>query len=827
MKATGRMLPGVRGTLVPQCRVVVVGSGLAGCAAAIEAYRKGAAVWILEKEPAIGGNSIKAASGISSVKTQAQKDKKIVDSKQSLKFDTLRDGQGRNDEKLVDVLANGALDAVSWINDLGVTIDLVSHGGGHSHPRVHNMKTPEGENVKNIGLRLINAMEAFIKSTQTEQGDSVDSDAEMKDAEEDANQVHVPVRKMSMEGHLKGKIELKTNARVTGFMKAPYEKCSHDRICGVKYCNKDGIEHELEADAVILATGGFAFDRFKGSLLAEFAPHLLDLPTTSGSQATGDGHKLARAIGASLVDMGEMQVHPTGFIDTFDPYNINKWLAPEAARGNGAIMVNHLGERFCNELGTRSYMVTEMFSKCCPMTDFPPPPPTPDAEVTEKRRRLASDGGSPEAEVTSSGVSEVSEDPHRNCPPQVVAWLLLNEETRQSFAPKTVRKYMDRGLLRRFENAAEVAAAYNLPESALRLTLEKYTNRAQIGNADRFGKIVYPSKTYNPDEPLYVGLVTPCLHYTCGGIKIGSSSEVMTQREDGGHHPILGLFAAGECTGGVHGTSRVVGNSLLDCIVFGRLAGRRAAEATRDVHPALDPEVFTPLRLRHKAKLQHTTNFEFSFELPSPLQQSGLETGQYIAIRSTVNGETKTRFYSPITRKDQHGCIDLLIKTSPNESAGMTKHIMDMKPGHYLEFSGPKGGFDFDIMHVPKIGLIAGGVGISPMIQIIRQVMYSKINVEVTLLWGVEFMSELIYKTKLDRLCEQNPNLKVIYTLNNPPFSWEGETGFIDQKKIETYMPPPSDDSKIIVCGTWKMCQVMKGLLPECGYSKDMFYSFM
>ncbi|CAM9688164.1 unnamed protein product, partial [Heterosigma akashiwo] len=95
--------------------------------------------------------------------------------------------------------------------------------------------------------------------------------------------------------------------------------------------------------------------------------------------------------------------------------------------------------------------------------------------------------------------------------------------------------------------------------------------------------------------------------------------------------------------------------------------------------------------------------------------------GQYIAVRSVVDGEPKTRFYSPITRKCQHGSIDLLIKTSPAESTGMTRHIMDLKPGQYLEFCGPKGGFNFDLMQVPKIGLIAGGVGISPMIQIIRE----------------------------------------------------------------------------------------------------------
>uniref|UniRef100_A0A7S3Y663 FAD-binding FR-type domain-containing protein n=1 Tax=Heterosigma akashiwo TaxID=2829 RepID=A0A7S3Y663_HETAK len=798
---TRRTVPGVRETEVPAASVIIVGSGLAGCCAAVEASKKGASVFIVEKEDAIGGNSMKAASGITSVKTDVQKHEKIADSKMSLKFDALRDGQGKNDETLVDLLANGALDAGNWVqNELGLELNMVFTGGGHSHPRVHNMATPEGETVQNIGLRLMNAVANIITSRST-------------DGESD------PTTNASCDGaELKpGKIELMTGCRVVDFLKTPYEKCSHERIIGVKYSDKQGDIHELNGDAVILATGGFAYDRFKGSsLLAEYAPHLLDLPTTSGPQATGDGHKLARSIGATLVDMGEMQVHPTGLIDPADPNNINKWLAPEKARGYGAIMVNHLGERFCNELGTRNYTVTEMFSKCCPITKFPPPL-QPEGHA-DKRRRLSDE---------SIASSLASDAPTRTCPPQVGAFLILNEECAEKFGPRTARKYCERGLFRRCANVAEVAEVYGLPEAGLRETIETYRQQAHAGQADQFGKILFQVKDWSVDEPLYVGMVTPCLHYTCGGIKINSSSEVMMQREDGSFAPILGLFAAGECTGGVHGASRVVGNSLLDCVVFGRLAGRRAAETTREVLPALDPETFTPLRLRHKAKLQHTTNFEFSFELPSPLHHSGLETGQYIAVRSVVDGEPKTRFYSPITRKCQHGSIDLLIKTSPAESTGMTRHIMDLKPGQYLEFCGPKGGFNFDLMQVPKIGLIAGGVGISPMIQIIREVMYSKKNVEVTLLWGVEFMSELVYMQKLEKLQQQNPNLKVVYVLNHPPFSWEGEVGFIDKDKICKYMPQPGDQSKIIVCGTWKMCQVMKGLLPECGYEKDNFYSFM
>jgi len=748
-----RMIPGVRGTVVPAARVIIVGSGIAGCTAAIEACRRGSDVWILEKESKLGGNSLKAATGISGVNTGVQDREGVLDSKESLKFDTLREGRGKSDERLVDILANGAMDVIPWLEELGVPIDNVAHGGGHCLPRLHNFKTPKEEKVKNIGMRVMNALMDFIQKAQQK----TDQDA--------------PIETEVDENAPKGKIEILLNTQVTHLLQEKYEHCSHPRITGVKYRTNQEEEQELLGDAVILATGGFACDRFKGSLMAEFAPHLLDLPTTSGLQATGDGHKMAREVGATLVDMEEMQVHPTGFINPSEPNSLHKWLAPEAVRARGAIMVNYIGERFCNELGTRNYMVTEMFSKCAPVTKFPPMPEQEEKVPELKKQDSLSD-------LTVEDIL-----PERMCPPQVVAYLILNQEVVDIFGPKTTQRYIENNIVRRCANVAEMAELYGIPEEKLRTTFQEYSERAQSNKTDHFGKNVFTVKNFNPDEPVYVAMVTPCLHYTCGGIKIGSSSEVLMRREDGGDTTILGLFAAGECTGGVHGGSRLVGNSMLDCLVFGRLAGRRASETTRDTFPALDPDEFTPLRMRHKAKLQHTTNFEFSFELPSPLQASGLKVGQYIAVRAAFAGDSKVRFYSPITRYDTHGCIDLLIKTSPNESLGMTQHIMDMKPGHFLEFSGPKGGFNFDIKEVPKIGLIAGGVGISPMIQIIRQVVYSKLNTEVTLLWGVEFMSELIYKWKLDKLVKECPNLKVVYVLHHPPYSWEGEVGFIDNEK--------------------------------------------
>ena len=137
---------------------------------------------------------------------------------------------------------------------------------------------------------------------------------------------------------------------------------------------------ELMADAVVLTTGGFGADHTSTSLLMEFAPGIATLPTTNGSFTTGDGVKLCRLAGAHLRGMEFVQLHPTGFVDPADPDCKTKFLAPEALRGFGAIMLNSRGVRFVDELARRDAVSNEMFRWCCA--------PGPEAACAELPRSL-------------------------------------------------------------------------------------------------------------------------------------------------------------------------------------------------------------------------------------------------------------------------------------------------------------------------------------------------------------------------------------------------------------------------------------------------------
>jgi len=142
----------------------------------------------------------------------------------------------------------------------------------------------------------------------------------------------------------------------------------------VKSINMDGnkatgVTYELNGEQfsvdgpVVLATGGYAADFTEDSLLKKHRPDTFDLSTTNGNHATGDGHKMLMKIGANGIDMDKVQVHPTGLVDPKDPTAKTKFLAAEALRGEGGLLLNSKGERFVDELQHRDFVSNKMWEE--------------------------------------------------------------------------------------------------------------------------------------------------------------------------------------------------------------------------------------------------------------------------------------------------------------------------------------------------------------------------------------------------------------------------------------------------------------------------------
>ncbi|KAL3072431.1 hypothetical protein niasHS_017405 [Heterodera schachtii] len=477
--------------------IIVVGGGLAGMSATLEALNNGAKVILIDKEPTLGGNSAKASSGINGCGTKVQEKLGIDDTTEKFYSDTMAAGDRENDPGLVDLLVHESASAIDFLTENGVDLADINLCGGHSVPRTHWLLSPKEGKPLPVGVAIIRTLNAKLEEWKA------------RDPE---------------------RLKIILGTAILGLV------TWNEYVTGVRIRGGDNKIMEINGKAVILTTGGFSSDRDnETSLLVEFAPSVLPLPTTNGPFATGDGVKMARAMGAGLVGMGKVQIHPTAFVDPKNPTAHTKFLAAEALRGKGAILVNEKGQRFGNELGRRDYLTEKMNKNCA-------------------RQKSVAD--------------------------LPVAWMLMNDQMADSFGRPAFNFYAKiKGFFTHFANVDELAAEIGCSGEMLRKTLAEYNEYAEMSTksdkfVDPFGRKNFPFK-FNLNDKIYAARVTPAIHYTMGGLQIDKKAVVFNEFMG---RPFQGLLAAGEVTGGVHGNNRLAGNSLLECVVFGRISGRSAAE---------------------------------------------------------------------------------------------------------------------------------------------------------------------------------------------------------------------------------------------------------
>lgn len=136
-------------------KVIIVGGGLAGLSAALEAHKHGASVILIEKEARLGGNSAKASSGINAVGTPAQHAAHSGDTIPIFIEDTLSSGGGACQKDLVETIVSRSAEAISFLTSLGVDLSVLSKCGGHSHARTHRAAPPPvGQPPRNIGFSI-------------------------------------------------------------------------------------------------------------------------------------------------------------------------------------------------------------------------------------------------------------------------------------------------------------------------------------------------------------------------------------------------------------------------------------------------------------------------------------------------------------------------------------------------------------------------------------------------------------------------------------------------------------------------------------------------
>ena len=244
-------------------------------------------------------------------------------------------------------------------------------------------------------------------------------------------------------------------------------------------------------------------------------------------------------------------------------------------------------------------------------------------------------------------------------------------------------------------------------------------------------------------------------------------------------------------------------------------------------------EDFTSLPLLSKQQVNHDTNV-YTFATLATNQPLNLSTCACILAATTTNDETIVRPYTPISTNAQLGSFDLLVKHYPEGQLSAAFNALQV--GETMDFKhiafNVKIQYPFEKKHIT---MIAGGTGITPMIQALHAILGTKEDdTTVHLLYGSKSQDDIIAGEQIEEwAANSNGRLVVTHVLSNEPADsdWTGEVGYIDER----ILPAPSLDSVVFICGPDQMYQKLSGgrteeqvtgVLGKMGYTSEQVVKF-
>lgn len=391
--------------------VLVVGGGGAGLTAAIAAQESGANVILIEKMVMLGGNTNYATAGMNAAGTKLQISQGIEDNAEKFYHDSFKGGKEKNNPELLKTLTEKSAGIVEWLEARGVDLSDLTITGGQSVKRTHRPKGGE-----KVGPAVVEGLASYAE---------------------------------------KHGIDIRTSTRAVSLVMGDMG------VRGMKVA-KDGKEYTIYAKAIIMATGGFGAN---SKMIVSYKPELEGFGSTNSPAITGDGIQMVEAIGGGLVDMTEIQTHPT-------VQHKGSIMITEAVRGDGAILVNREGKRFVNELETRDVVSN--------------------------------------AELAQTGKS---------------AFLLFDQGVREKVG--AINSYVKGGLTKEANTIEELGNMIGVDGNVLMETVENYNVMVKAGKDTEFGKGTL-ARTLEK-APYYAIEVSPAVHHTMGGIQINEKAEVLAK----------------------------------------------------------------------------------------------------------------------------------------------------------------------------------------------------------------------------------------------------------------------------------------------------------
>lgn len=264
-----------------------------------------------------------------------------------------------------------------------------------------------------------------------------------------------------------------------------------------------------------------------------------------------------------------------------------------------------------------------------------------------------------------------------------------------------------------------------------------------------------------------------------------------------------------------------------------------------------DPNEKYLLPLIEKEEISHDTR-KYRFGLPSKEHILGLPVGQHIHLSATINNELVIRSYTPVSSDDDKGFFDLVVKVYKKnvhpkfpDGGKMTQYLDALKIGDTIAFRGPSGKLQYlgngklsikklrkdppQIVNVKKVNLIAGGSGITPMLQLVNDVLKkSDDNTQLALLYANQSEEDILLRDDLDVLAAKHQDqFKVWYTVDRASPSWKFSVGFVSDQMIKDNLFPPSSDTITLMCGPPPMINfACLPSLEKLGYEKELNFAY-
>ncbi|RSL46861.1 hypothetical protein CEP54_013650 [Fusarium duplospermum] len=245
-------------------------------------------------------------------------------------------------------------------------------------------------------------------------------------------------------------------------------------------------------------------------------------------------------------------------------------------------------------------------------------------------------------------------------------------------------------------------------------------------------------------------------------------------------------------------------------------AHRKQVRAVERVNPHMVEGFLNPKTYKG---LNSPNVFRFVFDLPEKCGIVGLPIGQHVAVKATVNGTSVSRSYTPTSNNLDVGVLELVIKVYPDGSL-TGGYFANLKPGDEVLFRGPKGPMQYQRGLCSKIGMIAGGTGITAMFQLIRAICEDdKDTTEASLIFANRSEQDILLRPQLESFARRYPsNFKLWLMLDQAPKKWVYGTGYVTADVIKTKLPPCTLDTKIMLCGPPGMVAASKKALVSLGF---------